>query len=56
MAIFSIGILIAALAKNAKAASAIGNLIYFPMLFLSGASFPYEMLPKGVQKFSDILP
>ena len=56
LSIFSMGILIAALAKNAKAASAIGNLIYFPMLFLSGASFPYEMLPKGVQNFSNIFP
>jgi ABC-2 type transport system permease protein len=56
LAMFSVGLLIAGVSKNGKSATAIANLIYFPMLFLSGATFPYEMLPDGIKTFSNILP
>ena len=32
------------------------SLVYFPMLFLSGATIPYELFPTGLQKVADILP
>lgn len=56
LAIFTLGLFIASIAKSAKSANAIGNLVYFPMLFLSGASLPYEKLPESVQKFAKIFP
>lgn len=56
LAIFALGLFIASIAKSAKSANAIGNLVYFPMLFLSGASIPYEKLPEAVQKFAKIFP
>jgi ABC-2 type transport system permease protein len=30
--------------------------IFYPMLFLSGAGMPLELLPDGVRKFSNFLP
>ncbi len=53
---FSIGLLIAGVSKNGKSAVAISNIIYFPTLFLSGATIPLEMFPKSLQNFSNIFP
>ena len=30
--------------------------LYFPMLFLSGATIPYELFPSGLQKAANMLP
>ena len=56
MCIFSIGFLIAAIAPNNRAASAIAFLLYFPMLFLSGASMPLQMMPKFIVNISRFIP
>ena len=56
MSIFSIGFLIAAIAPNNRAASAIAYLIYFPMLFLSGATMPLQMMPKVIVNISRFMP
>ena len=56
MCIFSIGFLIAAIAPNNRAASAMAYLIYFPMLFLSGASMPLQMMPKFIVGISRFIP
>lgn len=32
------------------------SLVYFPMLFLSGATIPYELFPEGLQKVANIMP
>ena len=32
------------------------SLVYFPMLFLSDATIPYELFPSGLQKFANVLP
>lgn len=54
--IFAIGVLIASLAPTERVADIICYFVYFPMLFLSGATIPYEMLPKGMQSFVNFLP
>ena len=54
--IFSIGFLIAAIAPNNRAASAIAYLIYFPMLFLSGATMPLQLMPKAIVSLSRFIP
>jgi ABC-2 type transport system permease protein len=54
--IFSLGFLIAALAPNIRAANSISYLIFFPMLFLSGATMPLEKMPSAVQGISKALP
>jgi len=56
ISIYSIGGLIASLSPNMKISNLISTLIYFPMLFLSGATVPYEILPSAVQKVSNIMP
>ncbi|MGN0482269.1 MAG: ABC transporter permease [Lachnospiraceae bacterium] len=55
-AMFSIGLLIASLCKTVKIMNAVTSMVYFPMLFLSGATIPYELFPKGLQHVADVLP
>ena len=54
--IFSIGFLIAAIAPNNRAANAIAYLVYFPMLFLSGATVPLQIMPGAIVTISKFLP
>ena len=56
LSIFSMGLVIAAVAPTEKAANIIGNLVYFPMLFLSGSTMPAQMFPEGLRKVTRILP
>ncbi len=56
ISIFSIGLFIASVAKNEKQANLITTLLYFPMLVFSGATLPYEVMPKLMQQISDIMP
>lgn len=53
---FSIGILVGGIAKDAKAAGIIASALYFPMLVFSGATFPYEVMPDGMKAVVNILP
>ncbi|GAA4052853.1 ABC transporter permease [Nonomuraea soli] len=52
-ALMSIGLLIAALAPNAKSAPLIGNVIMFPMLFFAGMWIPRETMPPVLRTISD---
>lgn len=54
--IYSIGMLIASLSPNMKIANLACTLLYFPMLFLSGATVPYEIMPKALQAVSNVFP
>ena len=56
LSIFSIGIMVGGISPNSQTASVIASLLYFPMLIFSGATLPYEVMPKGLQKVSDVLP
>ena len=53
---FSIGMLVGGIAPNTKIASVAASLLYFPMLIVSGATLPYEVMPKVLQKTADIMP
>lgn len=55
-AIYSLGMLLASLAPNLKTANLLCTIIYFPMIFLSGATVPYEIMPRSMQKVMDFLP
>ena len=54
--IFAIGFFIGGLAPGMKAANSIAYLIFFPMLFLSGATIPYEILPPAARQVSKFFP
>jgi ABC-2 type transport system permease protein len=47
VAMCAIGFVLAALAPDARTANAIGFVIYFPMIFLSGAVIPRHGRPAG---------
>lgn len=54
--IYGLGMMLASVAPNLKMANLLCTLIYFPMLFLSGATIPYEIMPKVMQRVSDVMP
>lgn len=56
LSFFSLGFIIAALMPTARTAQVVGMVILYPMLFLSGAGFPRELLPNTIIKISTFLP
>jgi ABC-2 type transport system permease protein len=56
LAMSAIGYIIASLASTARMAQLISMVIFYPMMFLSGAGMPGEMLPDTLQKVADFLP
>lgn len=55
-AIYSLGMMIASLSVNIKTANLLTSLFYFPILFLSGATIPFELMPEALQKASSFMP
>ncbi len=56
VAIYGIGFLVASLCPSMKVANAVASLLYFPMLFLSGATIPFEILPRGLRAAANVFP
>ncbi len=52
----SLGMLAGSVAKTPESAALIGNIITFPMMFLSGTFFQVSSFPPYLQAFSKILP
>ena len=52
----SIGMLVGGVAKDAKQASIIASILYFPMLIFSGTTLPIEVMPKAMQKIVSVFP
>jgi ABC-2 type transport system permease protein len=52
----SIGMLVGTLAKSPETAGTIGNVITFPMMFLSGTFFPLSVMPQYLQSLAHVLP
>ena len=50
------GLAVGGWAKNEAQASALANLLMFPMMFLSGVFFPMFMMPEVVQAISKFIP
>lgn len=53
---FALGYLVAGSAPTARSAQALGMILAFPMMFLSGSTIPYEILPPGVRAVSRFIP
>ena len=53
---FSIGLMVASLCRTTKSMNVATSLIYFPMLFFSGATIPAEIFPKGLRAVANIMP
>ena len=54
--ILGIGLAIGGWARNERQAAPLGNIIVFPMLFLSGTFFPRYAMPEWLQSASSYLP
>ena len=55
-ALVPIGLLVGSAARDIRTAPAIANLLFFPLMFLSGSALPFAMLPEGVKRFARFLP
>jgi ABC-2 type transport system permease protein len=56
LSFFGIGFILAGAMPTARIANIVGLVLLYPMLFLSGAFFPLELLPAAVQKVAAFLP
>ncbi len=56
LSFFSLGFIIAGLARTARAAQVIGMVVFYPMLFLSGATIPLEIIEGGIGRWVKALP
>jgi len=56
LSFFSLGFVLASLIPNARTAQIIAMVLTYPMIFLSGATIPLELLPETVQNYAQILP
>jgi ABC-2 type transport system permease protein len=56
LSFFGLGFILAGIMPTARTAQIVGMVILYPMLFLSGAGFPRELLPEAIRKVSVFLP
>ncbi len=54
--ILGIGLALGGWAKNERQVAPLGNIIVFPMMFLSGVFFPRFLMPEWLQNVSTFLP
>jgi ABC-2 type transport system permease protein len=52
----AVALLIAAVSSNARVSSALGSLVYFPMMFVAGVWTPGPVMPDAVRKVADFTP
>lgn len=56
MMILGIGLALGGWAKNERQVAPLGNIVVFPMMFLSGTFFPRFLMPEWLQNISSFLP
>lgn len=54
--IYAIGLIVASVCHSVKTVNVVTTFVYFPMVFLSGATIPFELFPSGVQTVANMLP
>ena len=52
----AIGLIIASVANSMGESTILTQLLYFPMMFLSGSTFPVQVFPKWLQKVTEFIP
>jgi ABC-2 type transport system permease protein len=56
LAMSALGYLIASVANGARMAQVVSMVIFYPMMFLSGAGMPLEILPDSIRRIANFLP
>lgn len=56
LSFFALGFLLAGLLPSARSTQVVSMALFYPMLFLSGAGMPRELLSEGIRRFSLVLP
>jgi len=56
IAFIPLGLIVGSVARDLKTAPAITNILFFPMMFLSGAALPFFLLPEWIQNTAKLLP
>ncbi len=56
LSFFALGFILAGVIPTARTAQIVGLVLLYPMLFLSGAGYPRELLPEAIRKVSAFLP
>jgi ABC-2 type transport system permease protein len=56
LSFFSLGFVLAGILTTARSAQIVTMALYFPMIFLSGATIPQEILPETIKQYGQILP
>ncbi len=52
----SLGMLVGTVSKTPETAGVVGNIVTFPMMFLSGTFFPISVMPMYLQSLAHVLP
>lgn len=55
-AVFAIGLVLAAVAPNARSAQGIGTVLFFPVMFFAGLWVPRAAMPGTLRDVSDFTP
>jgi ABC-2 type transport system permease protein len=55
-ALLGIGLFIAAIARSGKAATVIGSILFYPMMFFAGLWVPLAAMPAALRHIGDFLP
>jgi ABC-2 type transport system permease protein len=56
LSFLALGFLLSGILVTSRTATAVGNALLFPMIFLSGAALPRQILPENIQRIGDFLP
>ncbi len=56
LSIFALGYLLAGISPTPRFAQAVGMVLAFPMMFLSGATIPLQVMPESVQRLAQWIP
>lgn len=56
LSFFAVGFALAGVMPTPRSAQAVGMALFYPMLFLSGAAMPRQIMPETAQRIADFLP
>lgn len=54
--LLALGVVLGLVTRNARAAQAVGMMLFFPMFLMSGAGPPRDIMSGGMRAVSDVLP